>query len=117
MWLCGFHNEAFHVESRLVPDSLFSSFSVLFSNDPPLGEERASLYVSWASVCLLLYVHLFVFLCLPLGILESLRLVIVALPGHFIYLFVLSRSVLFQHSGLCYVFCFVLEVFILSISL
>ena len=64
---------------------LFSPFSIAFTS---LGEERAILsafrmFVRFA----LVWFYLFP---LPLGVLEGLRFVIVALPGLFSYLFVMQ---------------------------
>ena len=63
---------------------IFSSFSIAIT---PLGEERANLiafhtFLRFALVWICLF-------SLPLGVRQGLRLVIVALPGLFSYLFFL----------------------------
>ena len=58
----------------------FSPFSIAIT---PLGEERASVFRTFVRFVL-------VWICrfpLSLGVWEGLRFVIVALPGHFSYLF------------------------------
>ena len=57
-------------------------FSIVITS---LGEERAGLYASRAFLCFS-FMSYFLSLSLPLGVKSWLRLVIVALPGHFIEL-------------------------------
>ena len=72
------HQLAWGRESRSI------CFSYLFLSISSLGEERASLYVSRAFVCLFGTRH-FLFLSLPIGAMSWLQLVIVGLPRRFTF--------------------------------
>ena len=70
----------------------FGPFSIAITS---LGEERASLgafctFVRFALVWFCLFP-------IPVGVWEGLRFVIVAIPGHFSYLFFLQTTVLFSN--------------------